>query len=89
MINKIDAHQIEDVFARLAPKQPNSAKAPADSGVDISLQVNYASLADKAMPAQGTDADAIRHAAELLRSDELESLENTRFAVENIVRFGV
>jgi hypothetical protein len=89
MINKIDAHQIQDVLARPASQQSNSAKALADSGVDISLQINYASLVDKAMLTQRTDAEVVRHASELLRSGLLESPENVRAAAENIVKFGV
>lgn len=89
MINKIDAHQIQDVVARPASQQATAAKALTGGGVDISLQINYASLVDKAMLSQRTDAEAIQHASELLRSGQLESPENIRAAAENIVRFGV
>jgi len=89
MINKIDAHQIQDVLARPASQQASSAKALADGGVDISLQINYASLVDKAMLTQRTDAEVVQHASELLRSGLLESPENVRAAAENIVKFGV
>ena len=89
MINKIDAHQIQDVLARPASQQSSSAKALANAGVDISLQINYASLVDKAMLTQRTDSDAVRRAGELLRSGQLESPENIRAAAENIIKFGV
>jgi hypothetical protein len=89
MINKIDAHQIQDVLARQASQQASSAKALADGGVDISLQVDYASLVNKAMLTEQSDAEAVRRASELLRSGQLESPENVRAAAENIVKFGV
>jgi len=89
MINKIDARQIQDVLARSASKQTSSAKSLTDSGVDISLQINYASLVDKAMLSQRTDAEVVQHARELLQSGLLESPENVRAAAENIVKFGV
>jgi len=89
MINKIDARQIQDVLARSASKQTSSAKSLTDSGVDISLQINYASLVDKAMLSQRTDAEVVQRARELLQSGLLESPENVRAAAENIVKFGV
>ncbi|MCJ7674908.1 MAG: hypothetical protein MUO33_07120 [Sedimentisphaerales bacterium] len=89
MINKIDAHQIQDVLARQASQQASSAKVLADGGVDISLQVDYASLVNKAMLTEQSDAEAVRRASELLRSGQLESPENVRAAAENIVKFGV
>jgi len=89
MINKIDAHQIQDVLARQASQQASSAKALADGGVDISLQVDYTSLVNKVMLTEQSDAEAVRRASELLRSGQLESPENVRAAAENIVKFGV
>ena len=89
MINKIDAHQIQDVLARQASQQASSAKAFADGGVDISLQVDYTSLVNKAMLTEQSDAEAVRRASELLRSGQLESPENVRAAAEDIMKFGV
>ncbi len=89
MINKIDAHQIQDVLGRSTSQQASSAKALGDGGVDVSLQIDYASLVDKAMLTPQTDADVVQRASELLRSGQLESPENVRAAAENIVKFGV
>jgi len=89
MINKIDAHQIPDMPPKPASGQPNSAKTLADGGVDISLQINYASLVDKAMLTQPADFKVVQRANELLRSGQLESPENIRAAAENIIKFGV
>jgi len=48
MIEKIDANQIPDILEKSPSKQPDSAKTPPNNGVDASLQVNYASLIEKA-----------------------------------------
>jgi len=89
MINKIDAHQIQDVLARSTSQQASSAKPLADGGVDVSLQIDYASLVDRAMLTPQTEAEVVQRASELLRSGQLESPENVRAAAENIVKFGV
>ena len=89
MINKIDAHQIQDVLAKPASQPASSAKPLANGGVDVSLQIDYASLVDRAMLTPQTEAEVVQRASELLRSGQLESPENVRAAAENIVKFGI
>jgi hypothetical protein len=89
MIDKIDAHKIQDFLAKSSSKQPGSVKAHPMGDVDISLEVNYASLIERATQTQQADAEAVRRARELLRCGQLESLENIEAAAENIVQFGV
>ena len=89
MIEKIDANQIPDILEKSPSKQPDSAKTPPNNGVDASLQVNYASLIEKANQASQTDSEAVQRAQELLLSDQLESPENTRAAAEDIIMFGI
>ena len=103
MIEKINTNQIRDLLEELSPKQPNSGSAVPnnDTGVpktrkdalggptDVSVQVNYASLIDRAMQASQTDADVVGAARKLLLSGQLESPENIRAAAENIIKFGI
>lgn len=90
MIEKIDANQIPDILEKSPSKQPDSAKTtPPNNGVDASLQVNYASLIEKANQASQTDSEAVQRAQELLLSGQLESPENTRAAAEDIIMFGI
>lgn len=89
MIGKIDPNQIRDILEK-SSKQHDCAKAlPINNGGDASLQVNYASLIEKAKQAQPPDPMAIQRARELLLSGQLESPENIREAAENIVKFGI
>ncbi|GAH66029.1 unnamed protein product, partial [marine sediment metagenome] len=65
------------------------AKTPTNNGVDASLQVNYASLIEKAKQTSQTDSKTVQLAQELLLSGQLESPENIRAAAEDIVKFGI
>lgn len=89
MIEKIDANQIADILGESSSKQPGSAKTPTDDGVDASLQVNYASLIEKAKQTLPTDPKAVQRAEELLLSGQLESPENIREAAEDIIKFSI
>ena len=89
MIDKIDNSQIQDILGRLSSKQPESAKALSDSGADVSIQVDYASLINKATQIRQPDPDAIDKARKLLLSGQLESRQNIRAAAENIIELGI
>ena len=89
MIDKIENSQIQDVLGRSCSKQPESAKVAPDSSADVSIQVDYASLINRAMQIQQSDPDAVDKARKLLLSGQLESPQNIRAAAENIVKFGI
>ena len=88
MIDKIDANQ-PMIESGLSSGQPKSARAIPDKHADVSIQVNYASLIDKAVQEPEGDAQRVQQARELLLSGELESPENIREAAEGIVKYGI
>jgi hypothetical protein len=59
------------------------------NNVDVSVQVNYASLVDKALQPPKTDDQLVQQARELLLSGRLLSKENIRMAAENILKYGI
>jgi hypothetical protein len=89
MIDKIEPHQTQDFVAELSSKQPNCPKAPVNTGVDISIRVDYASLIDKETQIQQADGEAVQHARELLLSGRLGSPERILAAAKNMARFGI
>jgi hypothetical protein len=89
MIEEVDTNQIRDFLEKSSSRQPNSAGPLPNEDVDVSVQVNYASLIDKALQSPQTDDQAVQRARELLLSGQLETLENTREAAEYIVTFGI
>jgi len=92
MIEKIDNSQIQPAaggLEKLSPKGPNPGEALPNNGVDVSLQLDYASFIDKATKTTQTDTNAVERAQELLLSGQLESSQNTREAAENILKFGI
>lgn len=89
MIDKIDNNQIQDFWEKPSSVQPNSVENLPNDDADASLQVDYASLIDKAVHIQQTDAEAVQRAQELLSTGQLESPENIQAAAENIVEFGI
>lgn len=88
-MEKIDTNQIPDFWEKSLPRQSEPAKAvPNNNKADASLQVDYASLLEKAKNVPEADAKAVLRAQELLLSGQLESSENIRAAAENIIKFG-
>ncbi|MHC4426099.1 MAG: hypothetical protein ACYSYV_08390 [Planctomycetota bacterium] len=88
MIDKVDANP-PLIESGSSSGQPNSAGAPPDNEADVSVQVDYASLIDKAMQSPQADTQLVRQARELLLSGQLESPENTRKAAESIIKLGI
>lgn len=89
MIDKIDNNQIPDLSGKSLPNHIGSNKASINNDADVTLQVDYASLLNKAAQIPENDAKAIQKAQELLESGRLETPENIREAAENIIKFGI
>jgi len=79
MIGKIDANQIP-LDPGSSPGQPNTAGPLPENNADVSVQVNYAFLIEKALQQPETDAQAIQQARNLILSGQLDSPENIRSA---------
>lgn len=89
MIGKINTSQIQDILEISSSKQSSSTAASSNVGADASLQVDYASLIDRAMQTPQTNTKAIEQARELLLSGQLEGPESTQAAAEEIIKFGI
>jgi len=89
MIEKINTSQIQDPLEKLSSKQPTPAGASPNNAADVSLQLDYAALIDKATQSPQTDTNAVKRAQELLMTGQLESPQNIRAAAENISKFGI
>ena len=89
MIDKINANQVQDLLGKSSSKPPHLAKGLKNADLDVSLQVDYAALIDKAKQIPETDSKAVHQARQLLESGELETLEHCEAATENIVKFGI
>ena len=59
------------------------------NGVDVSIQVNYASLVDKAMQTPDADDRKVQQARELLLKDKLDSEEIIKGAIESLLKYGI
>ena len=88
MIDKLDTNQ-PMIESGLSSGQPKPARAIPNNDADVSVQVNYASLIDKAVQEPKGDAQRVQRARELLMSGQLESPENILEAAENIVKYGI
>jgi hypothetical protein len=90
MIEKIDPNKIQDFLEKSPSMQSNpSGHVPNNNNGDVSVQVDNASLIDKAMQVPQTDAGAVQRARELLQSGELETPQKIREAAENIIKCGL
>lgn len=89
MIDKINNTNIQDVLGNSLPKQANSNKAASANDVDISLQVDYASLIEKAVQLPEENNHAVQQAQKLLESGNLDTIENIKAAAQNIINLGI
>jgi len=89
MINKIGTNNQPLIESGSSAGQPNNPRAHRGSDVDVSVQVNYASLVDKAMQLPKTDDQRVQHARKLLLSGKLQSKKSIRAAAENILKYGI
>ena len=88
MIEKIDTNQ-HLIESALSAGQSNNTSALPDNDADVSVQVNYADLIEKAIQQPQMDTQRVQQARDLLISGQLENPENIRNAAENIVKFGI
>lgn len=89
MIGKINTNQVRELLEESSSMKPKSGGAVPNSSADVSVQVNYTALIDKAMQPSQTDADAVNAARKLLLSGRLESKQNFREAAKNIIKLGI
>jgi len=88
MIDKVNSKQFQELVPKSA-SQDNSVETQNNTRLDVSLQVNYASLIKKAMESPESDENAVQQAQELLSSGELESEQTIRTVAETIIKLGV
>ena len=87
MIGKIDTNQFP-LEPGSTPGQPNNAGAVPDTDADVSVQVNYADLIERALKQPQTDTQRVERARDLLICGKLDTPDNTWKAAENMVKFG-
>ncbi len=89
MIDKIGPNNQPLIESGPSSGQPNPPGVLRGNDVDVSIQVNYASLVDKAMQLPKTDDQLIQQARKLLLSGELDNEDIIRAAAENILKYGI
>ena len=89
MIDEVYNNQIRDFSEQSSSRPPNSAGPLPNDDVDVSVEVNYASLIDNAVQSPETDLEVVQRARELLLAGKLDTPENTWGAAEYIVTFGI
>ena len=89
MIDKIAANNQPLIESGPSAGQPNPARGHRGNDVDVSVQVNYASLVDKAMQQPQNDDQQVQKARELLLSGKLESDQIIKETIENLLKYGI
>ena len=89
MIDKIGPNNQPLIESGLSSGQPNLPGALRGNDVDVSVQVDYASLVDKAMQPPETDNQKVQWAREMLLSGELYSEKIIREAIDNMLKYGI
>ncbi len=89
MIDKINNTNIQDILGNSLLKQADSNKTPLANNADTSLQVDYASLIEKAVQLPEENNHAVQQAQQLLKSGNLDTIENIKAAAQNIIDLGI
>ena len=89
MIEQIGANNQPLIESGSSTGQPAAPAALRGNDVDVSIQVDYASLIDKALQPPDTDDQRLLQAKELLSSGGLDSDEIINGAIENLLMYGI
>jgi hypothetical protein len=89
MIEQIGPNNQPLIESGSSTGQPNTPGALRGNDVDVSIQVNYASLVDKAMRPPKTDDQQVQQARELFLSGKLESEDIIEGAVKKLLKYGI
>ena len=89
MIDKIGANNQPLIESGTSSGQPNPPGAFRGKDVDVSVQVDYASLVDKAMQPPERDDQRVQEAREILKSGKLNSMKIFKSAARNILKYGI
>jgi hypothetical protein len=89
MIEQIGINNQPLIESGSSNTQPVPPAAGRGDDVDVSIQVDYASLIDKAMQPPQPDDQRVQQARELLLSGGLESENVIKGAIENILLYGI
>lgn len=89
MIEQIGTNNKPLIESGSSSGQPNPPGAIRGNDVDVSVQVDYAFLVDKASQPPKMDDQFVQQARELLLSGRLGSIDIIKEAAENILKYGV
>lgn len=89
MIEQIGTNNQPLIESGSSTAQPVPSGALRGNDVDVSVQVNYASLVEKALQPPQTDDQRLQQAKELLLSGGLDSEEIIKGAIENLLAYGI
>lgn len=89
MIEKIRINNQPLIESGSSTGRPNSSGGLRGSDVDVSIEVNYASLVEKAMQPPENDEQRVRQARQLYLSGKLESKKIIEGAAKNILKYGI
>ena len=89
MIDKLSPNSQPLIESGKSAGQPNPHGVLRGNDVDVSLQVDYASLVDKAAQPPKTDDQRLQQARELLLSGKLDNIDIIKQAAKNILKYGL
>jgi len=89
MIEKIGTNNQPLIESGSSTGQPVPPAGLRGNDADVSIQVNYASLVEKAPQPPQTDDQQVQQAPEPLLSGRLEREEIIRGAIENLLTHGI
>jgi hypothetical protein len=89
MIGKVNNEQMPGFVEKSGLQGPDKKQSPSDSEMNVSFEVDWAALINKAIETKPEEAGAVERAQKLLLSGQLDSADNARRAAENIIDSGI
>ena len=89
MIGKVNNEQMPGFVEKSGLQGPDKKQSPSDNQMNVSFEVDWTALINKAIETKPQDAGAVERARKLLLSGQLNSMDNVRRAAENIVDSGI
>jgi len=89
MIGKVNNDQMPGFVEKSGLQGPDKKQLPSGSQMNVSFEVDWAALINKAIETKPQEAGAVERARKLLLSGQLDNVDNVRRASKNIIDCGI
>lgn len=89
MIEKVNNDQMPGFIEKSGLQGPDKKQLPAGNQMNVSFEVDWTALINKAIETKPEESQAVEDARKLLLSGQLDSIDSARRASKNIIDCGI